>query len=300
VGRVRLGTSSWTDKTLLESGWYPPEATTPEERLKHYATQFEVVEVDSTYYGLPSQRNSGLWVERTPKDFRFHVKAFSMMTGHPTKVRSLPKAIREDLPEDAPANIYPKHLPADAVEEIWSIFREALLPLHSAGKLGVVMFQFPEWFMPGKKSREEIVAARDRLKEYDIAVELRQARWFDDERSTRWTLDFLREEGIPFVCVDMPQGFGSSLPPIAEATSDRLAVVRFHGRREETWGKRGIPVIERFKYDYPEEELREWVPKVKELQEKAEETHSLFNNCYRDYAPRNAQTFGDLLAAEEE
>ena len=300
MGQVRIGTSSWTDKTLLESGWYPPEATTPEDRLKHYATQFDVVEVDSTYYGLPSQRNAGLWVERTPKDFTFHVKAFSMMTGHPTKVRSLPKEVREDLPEDAPANIYPKHLPRDTVEKIWEIFREALMPLHSAGKLGVVMFQFPEWFMPGKRSREEIVVARDRLRDYDIAVELRQARWFEDEKWTRRTLDFLRDEGIPFVCVDMPQGFTSSLPPVAEATSDKLAVVRFHGRRGETWGKRGVPVIERFKYDYPEEELREWVPKVKDLEEKAKETHALFNNCYRDYAPRNAKTFGDLLAGVEE
>jgi uncharacterized protein YecE (DUF72 family) len=300
VGRIRLGTASWTDKTLLESGWYPPEANTPEERLKHYASQFDVVEVDSTYYGLPSQRNSGLWVERTPPDFTFHVKAFSMLTGHPTKARSLPKEIREDLPEGAPANLYPKHLPKDAVDRVWEMFAEALMPLHSAGKLGVIMFQFPEWFMPGKPSRQEIVVARDRLSEYEIAVEFRQARWFDDERSTRWTLEFLRDEGIPFVCVDMPQGFPSSLPPIAEATSDRLAVVRFHGRRSETWGKKGIPVIERFKYDYPDDELREWVPRVQDLEEKAKETHAIFNNCYRDYAPRNARSFGDLLAGVEE
>ena len=300
MGLIRVGTSSWTDKTLLESGWYPPEANTPEERLKHYASQFDVVEVDSTYYALPAERNAGLWVERTPKDFTFHVKAFSMMTGHPTKARSLPKEIREDLPDDAPANLYPKHLPADAVDRVWALFRQSLMPLHSAGKLGVVMFQFPEWFMPGKRSREEILVARDRLPDYDIAVELRQGRWLADQDSARRTLEFLRGEDIPFVCVDMPQGFPSSLPPVAEATSDRYALVRFHGRRSETWGKRGVPVIERFKYDYPEDELREWVPRVKELEEKAKETHALFNNCYRDYAPRNARTFGDLLAGIEE
>jgi uncharacterized protein YecE (DUF72 family) len=300
VGRIRLGTSSWTDKTLLASGWYPNAAATPEERLKYYASQFDVVEVDSTYYGLPSQRNAGLWVERTPKDFTFHIKAFSLMTGHPTKDRALPKEIREDLPDDAPANLYPKHLPADAVARVWDIFREALMPLHSAGKLGVVMFQWPEWFMPGRRSREEILTARERLPDYQVAVEFRQARWFENEDDTRRTVDFLRGEGIPLVCVDMPQGFRSSLPPIAEATSDRLAVVRFHGRRTETWGKRGVPVIERFKYDYSDDELREWVPKVKALEEQAKETHALFNNCYRDYAPRNAAAFGDLLSAIEE
>jgi uncharacterized protein YecE (DUF72 family) len=300
VGRIRLGTSSWTDRTLLASGWYPADAATPEERLRYYASQFGVVEVDSTYYGLPSERNAGLWVERTPRDFTFHVKAFSLMTGHPTKGRALPKEIREDLPEDAPANLYPKHLPADAVAQVWEIFRRSLMPLHSAGKLGVVMFQWPEWFMPGRRSREEILAARDRLPDYEIAVEFRQARWFESEDDIRRTLDFLRSEEVPFVCVDMPQGFTSSLPPIAEATSDRLALVRFHGRRSETWGKRSVPVIERFKYDYPEDELREWVPKVQALEEQAKETHALFNNCYRDYAPRNARTFGDLLSAAEE
>jgi uncharacterized protein YecE (DUF72 family) len=299
VGRIRVGTSSWTDKTLLESGWYPPEANNPEERLKYYASQFDVVEVDSTYYGLPNRRNSVLWVERTPKDFRFEVKAFSLMTGHPTKPRGLPKEIRESLGEDLPANLYPKHLDPDALEEVWKSFREALMPLHSAGKLGVVMFQFPQWFLPGKGSREEILRARERLPDYDIAVELRQGRWFADEDATRRTLDFFRSEDIPLVCLDMPQGFDSSIPPFAEATSERYAFVRFHGRNRENWLKKGISVAERFKYDYSDQELKEWAPRVEEISEQAEETHALFNNCYRDMGTRNARTFADMLPLEE-
>ena len=299
MGRIRVGTSSWTDKTLLESGWYPPEANTPEERLKHYASNFDVVEVDSTYYGLPSQRNSALWVERTPKDFRFEIKAFSLMTGHPTRLRSLPKDIRESLGDGAPNNVYPKHLDPETIDAVWEAFREALMPLHSAGKLGVVMFQFPQWFLPGKRSREEILRGRERLPDYDIGVELRQKRWFKDEEATRKTLDFFRSEGIPLVCVDMPQGFDSSIPPLAEATSDRYALVRFHGRREETWEKKGIPVVERFKYDYADQELEEWVPEVKKVSEQAQETHALFNNCYRDMGVRNARTFADMLPTEE-
>jgi len=297
-GRIRVGTSSWTDKTLLESSWYPPEAKTPEERLKHYASVFPVVEVDSTYYGLPSERNSALWVERTPVDFTFHVKAFSAMTGHPTRQRGLPKAIREALPEDAKDRLYPKDLPEDAIDEVWEMFRRALMPLHSAGKLGVVMLQYPEWFVPSKRSREEILRARERLADYDVAVELRQAKWFESEEDAKKTLDFFREEQIPFVCVDMPQGFSSSIPPIAEVTSDKFALVRMHGRREETWGKRGVPVIERFKYEYDEGELKEWAPRVQEMAEQAREAHALFNNCYRDYATKNAQAFGQLVIEE--
>jgi uncharacterized protein YecE (DUF72 family) len=298
TGRIRVGTSSWTDKTLLASGWYPPEASSPEERLRYYASQFDVVEVDSTYYGLPSERNAALWVERTPTEFTFHVKAFSAMTGHPTRVRGLPKELRDGLPEEAGSRVYPKDLNPGILDRVWEMFRSALMPLHSAGKLGVVMFQYPEWFVPSRRSREEILAARARLPDYEIAVELRQAKWFETEEDSRKTLDFLRAETIPFVCVDMPQGFSSSIPPIAEATSDRLAIVRFHGRRSETWGRRGVPVIERFKYDYSEEELGEWVPRIRSLAERAGETHAVFNNCYRDYGTRNAQTLGQLVLSE--
>lgn len=300
MGGVRVGTASWTDKTLLESGWYPPEAGTPEERLKFYASRFSVVEVDSTYYALPSERNAVLWAERTPKGFLFDVKAFSLMTGHPTKHRALPKDVRAMLPKEAPDPLYPKDVPDDVRETAWEMFRAALMPLHSAGKLGLVMFQYAQWFFPGPREKEQILEIRKRLPDYDFAVEFRQKKWFEDEAAAKKTLEFLRSEGIPFVAVDMPQGFASSLPPIAEATSGRWAVVRFHGRREETWNKRGIPPIERFRYDYSKEELDEWVPRVEALREKAKETHALFNNCYRDYATRNASTFADMLGEGQE
>src|SRR5687768_925314 len=233
LSRIRVGTSSWTDKTLLASGWYPDDAKKPEARLRHYASQFDVVEVDSTYYSLPRERNAVLWIERTPKDFVFNVKAFSLMTQHPTSVRGLPRDVRGLLPGDAPQRLYPKDIPSKVADLTWEMFRSALMPLHSAGKLGVVMFQFPQWFMPNRESREYVLACRERLADYDIAVEFRQATWFADEDATRRTLDFLGGEEIPFVCVDMPQGFASSIPPLAEATSKRLALMRFHGRRSE-------------------------------------------------------------------
>ena len=184
MGRLRVGTASWTDKTLLESGWYPPEANTPEERLRFYASRFDVVEVDSTYYGLPSERNAALWVERTPADFTFDVKAFSLMTGHPVLLRGLPKDIRESLPAAGP-RIPAKDIPPDAAERLWEMFRSALMPLHSSGKLGLIMFQYPQWFMPGSKARQEILAARERLPDYEIAVEYRQGAWFANDDATR-------------------------------------------------------------------------------------------------------------------
>src|SRR5207244_12360771 len=136
-GKVLVGTASWTDKTLIDSGWYPKDAKTPEKRPAHYASQFPLVEVDSTYYALPSERNSVLWVERTPAHFTFNVKAFSLMTQHPAQVRALPKDLREAAPDKR--TIYARDLPPEAMQEVFEIFRNALMPLHSAGKLGAIL-----------------------------------------------------------------------------------------------------------------------------------------------------------------
>src|SRR5215211_6300185 len=101
-GRVLTGISSWTEPTLVKAGtFYPQEAKSAEDRLKFYATQFPIVEVDSTYYFPPSERNAALWAERTPKDFTFNIKAYSLLTEHPTKLESLYKEIRQSLPEEA-------------------------------------------------------------------------------------------------------------------------------------------------------------------------------------------------------
>src|SRR3978361_1070243 len=113
MGAIRIGTASWTDKTLLESGWYPEGVTTPDKRLAYDARHFSLVEVDATYYSLPSERNSELWAQRTPGDFVFDVKAFSLLTQHPTKLTALPKALR---PDDAKNRIYLKDLPAAPVD----------------------------------------------------------------------------------------------------------------------------------------------------------------------------------------
>src|SRR6266545_2678752 len=167
MGKILVGTSSWTDKTLLESGWYPKDAKTAEARLAYYASKFPLVEVDSTYYGLPSERNSVLWVERTPKHFTFNVKAFSLMTQHPAQVRALPKELREKAPDKR--SLYPRDLPPEVIDEVFEIFRRALMPLHSAGKLGVILFQFPEWFTPAPENKDYVLQAASRLPDYRIA-----------------------------------------------------------------------------------------------------------------------------------
>lgn len=298
MGRILVGTSSWTDPTLVkEGGFYPPEARTPEARLRYYARHFPIVEVDSTYYALPSERNAVLWVERTPVDFTFNVKAYSLLTGHPTRPDSLPADLREELPATLRAKraIYRDQLPAGIVAEVWGRFHDALMPLHSAGKLGAVLFQFPQWFVIGRRSRAYVLECAERLRDFRIAVEFRHRSWLEEPNAEE-TFAFLEEHRLPFVCVDMPQGFDSSLPPIAAATAEDLAMVRFHGRNRAAWATRSASASERFRYDYSREELKEWVPRVRELAEQAREVHVLMNNCYRDYAVRSARLLLDLLA----
>jgi uncharacterized protein YecE (DUF72 family) len=291
VGEIRVGTASWTDKTLLESGWYPDDVDTPEKRLAYYAEQFRLVEVDATYYSLPSERNSELWAQRTPDGFTFDVKAFSLLTQHPTKLTSLPKALR---PEDAKNRVYLKDLPPDTVDQVWDRFLSALAPLHEAGKLGALLLQFPQWFPIGKRNKNYLLECAERCRPYRVSVEFRNNTWMSEENQAE-TLDFLRSYGLTYVCVDMPQGFTSSIPPVLSATAD-LAVLRFHGHNDDGWNSGDI--YKRFGYLYSEDEMREWAPKVQQLGESAGETHVLLNNCYRNYAQINARQLADLLGGE--
>jgi uncharacterized protein YecE (DUF72 family) len=221
------------------------------------------------------------------------------MTGQPSEVRRLPKDLREGLPAELldQKRVYARDLPDEIEDEIWARFLEGIEPLRSSGKLGAVFLQYPRWFFPVSESRDEILRARDRLGDTPFAVELRHASWFNDKNRDR-TLRFLEDNAIPFVMVDAPPGTKSSVPPLTAVTSPKLAVVRFHGRRSETWEASGIPVVERFRYLYDESELGEWVPRIREAASKAPEIHVLMNNCYANYGTTNAREIADLLASD--
>jgi uncharacterized protein YecE (DUF72 family) len=292
MGQVRVGTASWTDKTLLESGWYPPEADTPEKRLRYYARKFPLVEVDSTYYALPAEQTAGFWTERTPAGFTFDIKAFSLFTQHPTRVASLPTDLREAAAKDGKDRVYLSGVDPDVVEQAWDRFLSALEPLQQAGKLGPVLLQFPPWFPISRRNKEYIVSCAQRVAPRRVSVEFRNRTWMTPENQEE-TLGFLAEHRIPYVCVDMPQGYPSSIPPVVAATSD-LALVRMHGHSDK-WNSKNI--YERFGYKYKPEELDEWAAKIRGLATETDQTHVLFNNCYRDYAQVNAEELAERLTA---
>lgn len=291
------GTCSWTDRTLTaESDWYPRRTMSAEERLRFYASRFPLAEVDSTYYRPPSEQQAQLWAQRTPEDFRFDVKAYSLLTGHPTLPQSLWPDLREHLSPEAAEkkNVYAGHLDADALDEAWRRFEAALRPLHEAGKLGAVLFQYPPWFGPRRSTRAELGRLRERLPDYRVSVEFRSPRWLSTPEDRERTLGLLEELGLTFVSVDAPEASG--LPRMFASTTGDLAVVRLHGRADRAWTNTAGTAAERFRYLYSEPELRELAPSIAELAGDVRETHLLMNNCYRDFAVRNAAQLGQLVA----
>jgi uncharacterized protein YecE (DUF72 family) len=295
TGRLRIGTASWTDRTLVrESDWYPRRSMSAEERLRFYASIFTMVEVDATYYHPPTPQLAGLWAERTPQDFRFDVKAFALLTNHPTRADAVWETVVTDLPTEHASKdrVYLNQLPEPARERAFAAFADALRPLESAGKLGAVFFQLPPWFTNSRPNRRFLDSLPGRVP-FPTAVEFRHRSWMDGDSAAK-TLGQLERLGLAYVCVDAPQGFDSSMPPVLAVTAD-LAVVRFHGRNRETWEAKGISPAERFRYLYTDEELADWAPRVRDLATQARETHVVFNNCYRDYGVRNAQDMKQLL-----
>jgi len=294
---VRVGTASWTDPTMTAGTvFYPKGADSAEARLQYYASQFPLVEIDATYYALPNARTAELWRDRTPPDFIFDVKAHALMTGQPTETKRLPKAIREALPaeEAEKKRIYAKDLPEDVRREVFRMFMEGLEPLRAAGQLGSVLLQYPRWFFPISESREQILEAREML-DHMVAIELRNASWFNEKNLDR-TMRFLTDNKLPFVMVDEPQGFKSSVPPVTAVTSPDLAVLRFHGRNAANWEAKGITPAERFRYLYDRDELADWAPRLRDAAKQTRDVHVLMNNCYANYGSTNARELAKILA----
>jgi uncharacterized protein YecE (DUF72 family) len=295
--RILIGVASWTDPTMTAAGvFYPEGVSSPEARLRYYASRFPLVEVDSTYYAIPARRTAELWVERTPPGFTFDVKAHALMTGQPSEPGRLPTHIRELIPERLAdrERVYATDLSAEVREAIWAAFLDAIEPLRDGKRLGAILLQFPRWFEPTRESAALIEDAAQRLDGWRVAVELRNREWFTDRLRER-TLALLRRNGLAYVAVDAPPGFESSVPALPVATSASLAVVRFHGRNVSTWEAKVAKVSDRFRYLYDETELRAWLPLIRAITEQTEEVHLVFNNCYGNYGTTNALEIASLL-----
>ena len=293
---ILVGTASWTDKTLIECGrFYPKEAKTPEARLRYYASVFPLVEIDSSYYGIPAPANANNWAERTPEHFTFNVKAFRLFTGHQTDPKVLHKDIKEAL--GSTKTLYYRSTPAEIRDELWRRFIDAISPLKDAGKLGLVHFQFPPWLQCNREGHAHVEHCIEMMTGHACSVEFRHASWWT-EAHRGGTIDFLRELRAVHTIVDGPQGFANSVPLLAETTNPDYALVRLHGRNVDTYNVKGAAsAAERFDYDYPDQELREIMAEVVRLAYKVKHAHVIFNNCDEDKGQRNGISFMKMLLA---
>lgn len=293
---ILVGSASWTDKSLIACGrFYPKEAKTAEARLRHYATQFPLVEVDSSYYGMPTPQNAQLWADRTPTGFVFNVKAFRLFTGHSAQPAVLHQDIRQALGPDLPRSLYLRDLPREIQDELWRRFVEALAPLAAAGKLGAVHFQFSPGVLRNREGMAHIEHCVERMPQQLLSVELRNRSWFEGSHAQQ-TPGFLRRLGVVHTVVDSPQGFANCVPCIWEVTHPKLALVRLHGRNRDTWNlTRAASSSSRFDYWYSADELAAMVPEIEHLAGLAESVHVVFNTNHEDQGQVHARLMRQLL-----
>jgi uncharacterized protein YecE (DUF72 family) len=270
-----------------------------EARLRHYASVFDVVEVNSSYYAIPDVLTVARWAARTPPAFVFDVKAYALMTGHHPRPQTLPADVQRLLEPAARrthrGEIDAGEFPAEAIDAAFRLFRAALAPLVEAGKLGYVLFQFAPWVRFDGAWLEYVASLPGRLPGMRPAVEFRHRSWLPDHAPE--TLEALRAARVANVIVDGPVEAGA-VPRLAEVTAP-MAVFRLHGRNREGWARqrRGEEPAVREKYDYlyTEDELRELLPEIEEAADAAGEVHVSFNNNNRDYPVRNARMLRRLL-----
>jgi uncharacterized protein YecE (DUF72 family) len=297
--RIHIGTSSWADADLIESGFYPAELKDTPSKLGYFAERFSLAEVDSTYYAMPSRKNIERWAAAVPDGFCFSVKAFALFTQHPTRLSSIPKSFHEQLPEDVlkKSRVYHKDVPEDVTEQLWKIFRNALTSMREQGKLGSVLIDFPPWWGPSTANREYLRDACAHLPDDNVIVEFRNRRWVDDEETRTSTFALLRDLDAGFVCVDEPPGLDSAMPPVAAVTGS-VSAVRFRGRNAARWDDKKATPEEKFDWLYSEKELGEWLPRVEALARDADRVFLGFNTKSADQSVVNADLFRRMLRLE--
>jgi uncharacterized protein YecE (DUF72 family) len=267
MDNILVGASSWADRALIASGWYPRQHNTTAGRLEFYAGQFPIVGVDTSAYAIPAIETVTAWVERTPADFTFDVTAFNLLTGH----RVRPDALPADLRPDGPDRVRHRDLDDRTMGELWRRFHESLEPLVDAGKLGAVLLRFPDWLARGDAATRRVLATARECRPHRVAVELRHPSWYEGTHALE-TLRTLQAEDIAYVCVD--ESFEPG--PVVVATAEP-GVVRLHRAHTDAG-------------------LARWARRLRALAGEVDTLHVLIDSP-GGRAPLDAAALADLIGA---
>jgi uncharacterized protein YecE (DUF72 family) len=269
---IKIGLTGWGDHPSLYR-----ENSAKKDKLFDYSGHFPIVEVDTSFYAIPLVKNVEKWVEETPENFQFIVKAYQGMTGHK----------RDELPYQDQ-------------REMFEAFRQCANAFQKFNKLGMILAQFPPWFDCTSQNVKYLLYIKKQLEEFPIAIEFRNQNWFQQGREEA-TIQFLRENGFIHTVCDEPQAGIGSVPFVPKATNKK-ALVRLHGRNVFGWRNNGAPNWRevRFLYDYSKAELEELAKSIRELEADAEEVYVLFNNNSGHHAANNAKSLQEILKIEYE
>ncbi|MBV9103158.1 MAG: DUF72 domain-containing protein [Candidatus Eremiobacteraeota bacterium] len=259
AGLVRVGTCGYSYRDWV--GRFYPRQLRADAMLEYYARHFSTVEIDASYYRVPSEATIASLHRRTPPEFRFTAKLPGSLTHVPSDV------LRPSL-DDAEA------------------FRTNFAPLVDSKKLGAVLMQFPNSFRPSARAEEHLGRLREALPDLQLVAEFRHRGW-----QTAATFALLGRLGIAWCNVDEPH-FQTLLHASNDVVGD-LGYVRLHGRNAKMWWKGDS--AERYEYDYTPEELSPWIARVSEMADAARETYVMFNNHRFGHSAANAQTFAEML-----
>ncbi len=281
--RILVGTASWSDPGFVER-WYP-KGMPAADRLPWYASQFEMVEVNSTFYSVPDPRMVERWIHSTPEPFTFDVKLHQLLSRHSTAVKLLPPALQRVAEADAKGKV---QLTPAIEKAMIQEFRGAIELLRGAGKLGALLLQLSPAFSPRKHQLSELEPLLSQLADYQVAIEFRNRNWAQGDHLAEM-LEFLRAHSAAFVAVDTPSKEHFTIMPrdLDEITNPEIAYLRLHGRDAHAYTT-GKTVAARFNYDYSDEEIEEVAQRGKKLAKEAAQVHIVFNNNTHDYAPHAA------------
>ena len=295
-GVIRIGTCSWAEKSLIESGtFYPAEVTTPEGRLRFYARHFDTVEVDSSFYAIPTPHMVSAWAERTPPGFLFHVKAYGALTGHAIGPGTLPPELRALLSTSDRENESIHVADPTLLRELARASVAAFAPLREARRLGFIVFQFPPWFGYKNANLDYLLYCKELMAGLPIAVEFRHGSWLTRHHADT-LFDFLRQHKITYITCDEPQYGTLATAPFSPEVTTSMAYLRLHGRNAENWLTHDTP---RYDYLYGSAELAEFACVARRLSARALMVFVMFNNCHLGHAARNAGELKDTLMHQD-
>lgn len=265
---ITIGLTGWSDHALIQRD--------RSRRLEDYASHFPVVELDTSFYAIPSQTNITSWISKTPDMFTFFPKAHNMMTLH--------KPFYPDFQK---------------MDDVFSAYKSAFGPMIKGERVKAFLFQFPPFFDCIRKHVNYLKYVRQQMDDLPIAVEFRNQTWFSDHNRDK-TLELLKLLNFTHVVVDQPQTPNNSIPMVVTATHSDLSVLRLHGRNYEGWLGENVTDwrAERTLYDYSEEELTAFKKIVETLSKESKEVCIIFNNNSGGHAAKNAKRLQELLALD--